>query len=61
MSNVRNWLCGPNLNDSEIIDLNDDDYQVFSGFKLIKWYDDTHISQTKEARLLSFILEGGNS
>ncbi len=59
MKNVRYWLCGPNLNDSEIIDLNDKDDQDFTGCKLIKWYDDTRISQSKEAKLLSFIMNGG--
>ena len=27
MDNVKDWLCGPNLDDSEILDLNDQDDQ----------------------------------
>jgi len=60
MNNVREWLCGPSLDDSEILDLDVEDDQDFSGYRLIKWRHDTDISSVKQQNLLSFIENGGD-
>lgn len=61
MDNVKDWLCGPNLDDSEILDLNDQDDQDFRGYKLIKWLHNVDISEEKQQNVLSFIENGGIS
>ena len=59
MTNVKEWLCGFNADDSLIIDLNSDDNQDLSDYKLIKWHQEVEISPEKQQNLLSFIESGG--
>lgn len=60
MTNVKKWLCGYEVADSEIIDLNRNNLNKFSNYKLVKWHQDVNVSYEIQQNILSYIESGGN-
>jgi hypothetical protein len=58
MSNLKYWLCGSDLLNSEIGNLTSD-FNDFASFKMLKWHQDVDLSVETQQNLLSFLENGG--